>query len=100
MNALPALRRARYHRTAMDDPRARRVDFVREHRWGLAFGIAIAITFLTLPMRPRDAGFAYDLLPLAALGLVWIIAGVALGALATFWARPRADELPVARSRR
>ena len=35
---------------AMDDARARRVAFVREHRWGLAFAIAIGLTFLTLSL--------------------------------------------------
>ena len=85
---------------AMDDARARRVAFVREHRWGLAFAIAIGLTFLTLPVRPRGASLAYDLVPAAALGVVWLAAGVVLGALATRWARPRADELPSARARR
>lgn len=84
----------------MDDARARRVAFVREHRWGLAFGAAIAVTFLTLPVRPVGASLAYDLIPAAALGVVWLAAGVVLGALATMWARPRADELPAARARR
>ena len=32
--------------------------------------------------------------------VVWLAAGVVLGALATLWARPRADELPTARARR
>lgn len=73
---------------------------MREHRWGLAFAIAIGLTFLTLPARPRGASLAYDLIPAAALGAVWLAAGVVLGALTTLWSRPRADGLPAARARR
>ena len=80
----------------MDDARARRVAFVREHRWGLAFAAAIAVTFVLLPVRPVGASLAYDLIPAAALGAVWLAAGVVLGALATAWARPRGEQLPSA----
>jgi|JI9StandDraft_2_1071091.scaffolds.fasta_scaffold226840_1 hypothetical protein len=84
----------------MDDARADRIAFVREHRWGLAFAAAIGLTFLTLPMRPAGAGLAYDLIPAAALGAVWLAAGVMLGALTTVWSRPRTAALPTARTRR
>lgn len=77
--------------------RRRHAVFVAEHRWGLAFGVAIAVTFVVLPLRPTDAGLAYDVIPLAALGAVWLLAGLGLGAFARYWVQPRATELPSAR---
>lgn len=79
----------------------RRAEFVAQYRWGIAFGIAIAITFMTLPMRPRDAPLAYDLLPALALGAVWLAAGLILGKLGRRWARlASACDLPIARVER
>lgn len=77
--------------------RRRHAAFVTEHRWGFAFGVAIAATFVALPLRPRGAALAYDVIPLAALGAVWLLAGLGLGALARSWMQPRAHELPTAR---
>lgn len=86
----------------MDNERLRRrADFLAQYRWGLAFGIAIAVTFLTLPLRPPHAALAYDLIPAAALGIAWILAGVGLGLVGRYWsARATAPTLPVARATR
>lgn len=89
---------ARYARRMEPDVRARRAACLRDHRWGLAFGMAVAATFATLPLRAPDEGVAADLLRFGALGAVWLAAGFALGAVASLWGRPR-EVLPVARRR-
>lgn len=79
----------------------RRAAFLAEYRWGLAFGIAIALSALTVGLRGRDAPLIYDVIPVVALGAVWLAAGLGLGAVGRRWERRASDAaLPVARVER
>ena len=83
------------------DELRRRAAFVIEHRWGLAFGVAVALTFGLRPLRPDHAPLVYDLVPLVGLAAAWVAAGLALGALGRHWAaRASSAVLPVARTER
>lgn len=85
---------------AADDLR-RRAAFVIEYRWGLAFAVAIAMTFGLVPLRPPHAPLVYDLIPLVGLLAAWVGAGLVLGVLGRHWAaRASSAVLPVARTER